>query len=59
MYRKGSGPSNLSGLDENPDYTCPDEPELPVVYYDWASHALSAGIECWHCSCPVEMMLMC
>ena len=24
MYRKGLGPSNLSGLDENPDYTCPD-----------------------------------
>ena len=24
MYRKGSGHSNLSGLDENPDYTCPD-----------------------------------
>ena len=24
MYRKGSGPSNLSGLDENPDYTYPD-----------------------------------
>ena len=21
---KGLGPSNLSGLDENPDYTCPD-----------------------------------
>ena len=27
MYRKGLGPSNLPGLDENPDYTCP---ELPV-----------------------------
>ena len=24
MYRKGLGPSNLSDLDENPDYTCPD-----------------------------------
>ena len=24
MYRKGLGPSNLSGLDENPDNTCPD-----------------------------------
>ena len=24
MYRKGLGPSDLSGLDENPDYTCPD-----------------------------------
>ena len=24
MYRKELGPSNLSGLDENPDYTCPD-----------------------------------
>ena len=24
MYRRGPGPSNLSGLDENPDYTCPD-----------------------------------
>ena len=24
MYRKGLGPSNLTGLDENPDYTCPD-----------------------------------
>ena len=23
MYRKGLGPSNLSGWDENPDYTCP------------------------------------
>ena len=30
MYRKGSGPSNLSSLDENPDYTCPDKAELPV-----------------------------
>ena len=29
LYRKGLGPSNLSGLDENPDYTCPDL-ELPV-----------------------------
>ena len=26
MYRKGPGPSNLSGLDENLDYTCPDMP---------------------------------
>ena len=24
MYKKGPGPSNLSGLDENLDYTCPD-----------------------------------
>ena len=24
MYRKGQGPSDLSGLDENPDYTCSD-----------------------------------
>ena len=30
MYRKGLGPSNLSGLDENPEYTCPDLAELPV-----------------------------
>ena len=30
MYRKGLGPSNLPGLDENPDYTCPDEAELPL-----------------------------
>ena len=31
MYRKGVGPFNLSGLDENPDYTCPDSAELPVL----------------------------
>ena len=31
MYRKGRGPSNLSGLDKNPDYTCPDKAELPVI----------------------------
>ena len=31
MYRKGLGPFNLSGLDENPVYTCPDKAELPVV----------------------------
>ena len=31
MHRKGLGPSNLSGLEENPDYTCPDYAELPVV----------------------------
>ena len=31
MYRKGLGPSRLSGLDTNPDYTCPDKAELPVV----------------------------
>ena len=30
MYRKGLGPSNLSGLAENPDYKCPNEAELPV-----------------------------
>ena len=30
MYRKGPGPSNLSGLDENPDSTCTDKAELPV-----------------------------
>ena len=24
MYRKGMGPSNLSSLDENLNYTCPD-----------------------------------
>ena len=30
MYRKGLGPSNLSDLDENPDYTCPDKAESPV-----------------------------
>ena len=30
MYRKGLGPSNLFGLDEHPDYTCPDKAELPV-----------------------------
>ena len=30
MYRKGPGPSNLSGLDKNLDYTCPDKAELPV-----------------------------
>ena len=30
MYRKGLVPSNLSGLGENPDYTCPDLAELPV-----------------------------
>ena len=32
MNRKGLGlgPSNLSGLDENLDYTCPDQAELPV-----------------------------
>ena len=34
MYRKGFGASNLSGLDENPDYTCPDEAELPVLCMD-------------------------
>ena len=27
---RGLGPSNLSGLDENPDYTCPDYAELSV-----------------------------
>ena len=27
----GPGPSNLSGLDENPDYTCPDYAELPLL----------------------------
>ena len=31
VYRKGPGPTNLSGLDENPDYTCPDEAKLPVL----------------------------
>ena len=31
MYRKGPGPSDLSSLDENPDYTCPDKAELPVL----------------------------
>ena len=30
MDRKGLGPSNLSGLDENPDCTCPYYAELPV-----------------------------
>ena len=36
MYRKGLGPSNTSGLDENPDYTCPDQAELPVLmYWHW------------------------
>ena len=30
MYRKGPGPSNLSGLGENPDYTSPDTAALPV-----------------------------
>ena len=30
MYRKGPGSSNLPGLDENPDFTCPDLAELPV-----------------------------
>ena len=24
MYSKEQGPSNLSGLDENPEYACPD-----------------------------------
>ena len=24
IFIPGSGPSNLSGLDKNPDYTCPD-----------------------------------
>ena len=32
MYRKRPGPSNLSGLDKNPDYTCPDLAELPVLH---------------------------
>ena len=32
-YRKGPGASNLSGLDENPDYTCPDKAELPVLVH--------------------------
>ena len=31
MYRKGLGPSNLSVLDKNQDYTCPDKAELPVL----------------------------
>ena len=33
MYRKGLGLSNLSGLDENLDYTCPDKAELPVLTF--------------------------
>ena len=33
MYRKGPGPSNWSGLDENPNYTCPDQAELPALVF--------------------------
>ena len=33
MYRKGLWPSYLFGLDENPDYTCPDLAELPVYAF--------------------------
>ena len=33
MYRKGPGPSNLSGLDENPDYTSLDYPVLFKIQY--------------------------
>ena len=32
MHRKGLGHPNVSGLDENPDYTCPDYAELPVFH---------------------------
>ena len=33
IYRKGLGPSNLSGLDENLDYTCLDWAELLVYKF--------------------------
>ena len=49
MYRKGLGPSNLTGLDENPDYTCLDQAELPVLVigFAWSLYtrvALRSGV---------------
>ena len=36
MYREGLGPSNLSGLDENLDYTCPIKQSCLYFYEDKA-----------------------